>query len=365
MLSDNSPFYAASIITDSRYFVGYKEQLKRISERTVFGQPTSINIVGNKRIGKSSLLYHFWQTYEELLESQGKNRREYLAVYVSFKQGNCQNQSSFYQFVAKELSNYLEKRFSWFGKPRKLMTALKVDNFDAISFYDTIALFKQFHILPILCLDEIETLFKYPQEFDNGFYDNLRSLIGNNKLMLIIASRKNLQDYSRQKKLTSSFFNPGHIFTLEGLTENEARDLVRLPHTTVSSSKEVLNEDEQKIALEWGGRNPYLLQLAGLYLWEAQQNDHNPAWAKKRFERQAKGISRKYTIGGKCLLLLKWIFWYLPIKLGRIGKLVISNFSDVKAAILGWAVIIIFLLVLFQKVPLQTLIDTVKKVLGL
>ena len=59
------PFYAGSMITDPQFFVGRREELDFITSRLMAAQPTSINVVGERRIGKSSLLYHFFQTYEQ------------------------------------------------------------------------------------------------------------------------------------------------------------------------------------------------------------------------------------------------------------------------------------------------------------
>jgi len=38
-------------------------------------------------------------------------------------------------------------------------------------------------------------LLKRTEEFDDGFYDNLRSLMNDNALMLLVASRKELSVY--------------------------------------------------------------------------------------------------------------------------------------------------------------------------
>ncbi|MEH2142915.1 hypothetical protein [Nostoc sp.] len=57
-LPDN-PFVAAGMIEDPRLFIGRKEELHAIASRMKGDQPTSINIVGDKHIGKSSLLHYF------------------------------------------------------------------------------------------------------------------------------------------------------------------------------------------------------------------------------------------------------------------------------------------------------------------
>ena len=365
MPSDTAPFYAGSTISDPRYFVGYREQLDTITVRAVSAQPTSINIVGEKRIGKSSLLYHFCQTYEQRIESRGKDPRNYLAVYLSLQQGNCQYKSGFYRVVAEELSKNLKQRYDWFRQPRELIQALNANHFDTASFYQAIIQFRDLGILPIICLDKIEALFKHPDEFNDDFYDNLRSLMDCNALMLVIASEKNLQVYSRRKNLTSSFFNLGQVMILEGLTNNEARNLVRLPENKIPHSQAVLNDKEQRIALEWGGKNPYLLQLASLYLWEARKSHKEISWARRRFNRQAKRISAHHSIWRRFLLSLKWLLWRLPAKLGQIGKFVGANLGDIGDGIVGWSVIAIIIFAVFRIVPLESIMDAIKNVLGL
>ena len=331
----NPPFSAGSTISDLRYFIGYEAQLDAITVRAIAPQATSINIVGDKRIGKSSLLYHFCQTYEQRIESRGKNPRNFLALYLSLQQGNCQLRSSFYQVVAEGLGNYLDPRFQWYNQPRRLLNALRATSFNDASFYQTMMLFKEVGILPIICLDKIEALFQHPQEFNRDFYDNLRSLMDINALMLVITSRKSIKVYSRRHNLTSDFFNVGHTIRLQGFTEQEAKDLVSLPQSNNPSLPAALNEKEQKIALEWGGKNPFLLQLAGLCLWEAKELNYDIKWAKKRFNNEAQGIKTYHRIWRKCGLILKFLCWNLPVRLGRVGRLVGANLGDMGDGIVG------------------------------
>ncbi len=178
----------------------------------------------------------------------------------------------------------LEQNYSWYGQPDILIQALTANSFDTDNFNQAMVKFRDQGILPIICLDKIETLLKHPNEFKDDFFDNLRFLMGLNSLMLVIASEKNIKIYRDQKKLTSTFFNDAQTIILNGLTENEARDLVRLPQTTIPNTQAALNDLQQKVALDWGGKNPYLLQLAGLYLWEARENNKTRAWARKKFD---------------------------------------------------------------------------------
>ncbi|MEM9274474.1 MAG: AAA-like domain-containing protein [Cyanobacteria bacterium P01_F01_bin.143] len=295
MHPDTAPFFAGSMICDPRYFVGYREQLDTITVRAVSAQPTSINIVGEKRIGKSSMLYHFCQTYEQKIESRGRNSRNYLAVYLSLQQNKCCRKSGFYEVVAEALYKKLKKKLSLVDRNRprnrQLIKKLQSKTWNAENFLQIILNFKEVEILPIICLDKIETLFQYPEEFNNGFYDNLRSLMDRSALMLVIASYQKLEVYSNQHKLTSSFFNLGQTEILEGFNEQETQGLVRLPQTNIPSIQSVLNAQEQQLALSWGNRNPYLLQLASLCLWDAQQRNQDHDWAKRKFNERKVKIS--------------------------------------------------------------------------
>ncbi|WYL96057.1 MAG: AAA-like domain-containing protein [Gloeotrichia echinulata IR180] len=364
MLTDTAPFHAGSTITDSRYFIGYQKELDFITARTIAAQPTSVNVIGNKRTGKSSLLYHFYQTYEQKIESRGKNPRKYLAVYLSLEQGNCQQQHSFYRVVAEELRQIIKKRYNWVNQPRSLIEALEANNFDRESFYQAIDKFRDAGILPILCLDKIETLFRNPQEFDNGFYDNLRSLMDGNALMLVIASEKGLTVYSKKKKLTSSFFNLGQEIILSGLTDNEARDLVRLPQTTIGGQA-VLNDQEQQIALDWGGKNPYLLQLAGLCLWEAKQSNNDINWAKKNFDLQASRISARQYGWRNWLSFLKFVFLRSPAKLGEVVQFIGNNVSVISAWLIGASIFVVVILAALGILHWEDVIKVIKKALNI
>ena len=365
MSADIDPFYAGSTISDQRYFVGYQTQLNTITVRAVSVQPTSINVIGRNRIGKSSLLYNFCQTYEERIGGKGKDPRNFLAVYISLQQGNCQSKSGFYRVIAGELAKILQPRLNWFRQPKKLLQDLKAASFDTDSFYEAMVQFRDVEILPIICLDDIESLFQQPEEFDNGFYDNLRSLMDKSALMLVIASDSNLKIYSKQKKLTSSFFNVGQVIKLEGYSQFEAGDLVRLPQTIISEQAAALSEAEQKIALAWGGKNPYLLQLAGLYLWEAKKSSENIAWARKKFERQTQGISSPHGIWGKCGRFIYWLFWRVPVRLGRFIYLFGSNLGEVASGILGLAMIGLIIFVFLGIVSIEDLIKAIQNVTGL
>lgn len=353
------PFLAGPKIEDPQYFVGRTEALDFITSRAASPQPTSINVVGKGRIGKSSLLYHFCRTYEERVQRYGRDPREFVAIYLSLQDNQCRQEASFYQAVARELL----QRPSVQGNS-DLRIPLNGGALSRQTFADAMDEWKDRGVLPILCLDKIEELFDRPNEFNNDFYDSLRSLMDRNALMLVITSAQRLDVYSRKHRLTSDFFNLGHCLSLKELTEMEARDLVRLPQTTVPGTSAALSPEKQQLALEWGGRHPYFLQLAGSFLWEARRQDREVKWAKQQFDREVQRAPISRFNPPRWWRPLRWLFWDLPVKIGSLAKLIGGTWDDIGNWIFGVVILISLAALLLGKVPWERVKDLLEKALG-
>ena len=274
----SSPFIAGPKITDPRFFVGRKEELQAITSRMTAARPVSVNVVGQRRIGKSSLLYHFFQTYEQRVSEPTR----YVVIYLSLQDKRCQREEGLYQAIARQLWHNLTVQ-----RNPALMEPLRVQSFNRLAFCAAMGQYKRQGVLPVLCLDEFGPLFRYPEEFDNGFFDNLRSLMESSVLMLVVASHRKLEFYQRRHKLTSAFFKLWQVLPLSELTEEEAKALVCLPASTIKGATAALSMQEQDLALQWGRRHPYLLQLAASLLYEAGQSGRDGNWAKAEFKKEA------------------------------------------------------------------------------
>ncbi|CAK8720702.1 hypothetical protein GMJAKD_09990 [Candidatus Electrothrix aarhusensis] len=267
------PFVAGPMITDPSRFVGRREELALLVRRMDGAQPTSVNVVGERRMGKSSLLYHFFQTWEQRVSSPSR----FVVVYLDLQAKTPPNEATFYQALGRALARQpavqrVESlRRSLLAPPR--------------TYQDFSVLLEQFtdHVLlPVFCLDEFEVLLKSGEQFTDIFFDRLRGCMNASQLMFILSSRRPLDVYAGEHDLTSAFFNLGHVVALGEFSEDEAEELVRLP----VDGEPALDGEKRQLALTWGGRHPYLLQMAGLFLWEARQGGKNNRWAKKRFEEQ-------------------------------------------------------------------------------
>lgn len=298
-----APFAAGTKITDPRFFVGRKEELQVMTARMTAVQPISINIVGRRRVGKSSLLYHFFQTYEQRVSTP----RRYVVIYLSLQDSRCQREEGLYQAIAQEL---------WHNptvmQNAALVEPLRAKPFDRLAFSAAMRHYKKLGVLPVFCLDEFGPLFQHPEQFNQGFFDNLRSLMESGVLMLIVASHRRLNFYQRRHKLRSTFFKLWEVIMLGELTQQEAQALVCLPASKISGTKATLTIEEQQLAMQWGKRHPYLLQIAAILLYEAHQLGRDQIWAKAEFNKEARRVPRlpwkftkrtSYSIIFICLVL--------------------------------------------------------------
>ncbi|MCX7855985.1 MAG: ATP-binding protein, partial [Anaerolineae bacterium] len=239
------------MIKDPRLFVGRKEEIRMILSRMEGAQPISVNIVGERRIGKSSLLYHIFQTYDQRVSQPNR----YVVVYLSLQSVALWTVDEFHRTVARA---FLER--PTVQRDPELAEALNRQPMTSDAFREAFRQFQRKGLRPVLCLDEFEEFLKYPQEFNDSFYEHLRALTNESAWMLVIASRRPIGGYRREHRLTSGFFNDAHTEWLGEFEEEEAADLVRLPASTVPGAPEALSPEDQRLALRWSRRHPCLLQ---------------------------------------------------------------------------------------------------------
>jgi uncharacterized protein len=375
-MHSSNPFMTGAKLQNSRNFIGREEEFIALISRMSGVQPISVNIVGEKRIGKSSLLYYFFLNWRQRIQNTDK----YVVIYLSLKSVQCQSENNFYQVIAQEL----EKNLS--SNQEALIQAFDKSSLDRLAFFYVIKQFKQHNILPVLCLDDFDSLFKYPEEFNNGFYDSLRALMDDNALMLIVASHKRLDVHAHEYRLVSSFFNLGHVIKLSIFTEEEAIKLTRLPEIDGTNEKPALKQQEQKYALQWGKYHPYLLQLACYHLWDARNQKKNIQWAKKKFNQETSKlkiknkIPRKYYLKSLLILIFFAILIFLILTItGIINWHFVWNWLNVLGAlpgnignilerfthtITGLIILILPILIITRVLRLEDLKEILQKLIG-
>ncbi|WP_008311456.1 TniB family NTP-binding protein [Leptolyngbya sp. PCC 6406] len=300
------PFVAGPMIQSPQSFVGRADELQTLINRMAgTSQPTSVNVVGERRIGKSSLLYHFYQTWPQRLPPE--HRHAYAVIYLSLQGAPCTEERSLYQAIARTL---LDSHPHYPEEWRAIWRERRLDRPD---FGAAVRQSRAAGVLPVLCLDEFEALFAHRAVFQDDFYDSLRTLMNNSDLMLITASRRLLDEYRRDYQLTSAFFNLGQVSRLECFSDPEARQVVTLP----DPAHPALSPAAQETALQWGRKHPLLLQMAALALWEAAQLDKPETWAQQRFALEAQRLQRELRQPRYWPRWCQWLVFGLPRVLGN------------------------------------------------
>lgn len=353
------PFSAPSMLKNPDCFVGREEELRFIQSQMTGPQPTSVNIVGPHKIGKSSLLWHFYKRCNR----PRNNSSRYAVIYLSFQDGECQEENSFYQKIAQLLSEVPIIQ----TKP-SLVTAFQAPDWTRSTFAKAIRLCEAQKILPVLCIDKFEALFQesYREKFDKGFYDNLHSLIDHSAMMLVLASLETFDVCRNKYNLTSAFFNVGSEWLLEKFSEAEAKKLVELPQGNIVGARPALTEKNQQLALQWGEEHPVRLQLAGKYLWEAQQSGKDVKWAKQKFQEQSRAVLQLQARPKRPQKLgqwLRWLVWDMPIWIGNLTKKFGLKFDEIFTWLIGLIVIIVLIMFFRGIIPGDIVSDFFKKLL--
>ena len=100
-----SPFSDRSMITDPTRFFGRTKELRAIFNALAAEKPQCVSIIGERRIGRSSLLKHVEQTYRNHLPQPTL----YHFAYLDVSRGICRTPNEFYAAAAKALVGSQDK----------------------------------------------------------------------------------------------------------------------------------------------------------------------------------------------------------------------------------------------------------------
>ena len=243
MDSTLNPFMNRGLITDPDDFFGREEQLSEIFTR--LQGMHSCSVVGERGIGKSSLLYYLKQKgAQELGEA-------YRFFYLDLQDASCHTATGFLHAVLSKVSGTVAN--------------IKADNTlnqNLIAFSDEIDKLERDGQQIVLCLDEFENAFKHRDEFTEDFFDHMRSQLNIRKLACVTATQRPLQKLSLEGKLTSPFYTLFNVVELKEWTQAEAERFVEVQgekvHFTDAESSLILTR-----CSELHRRHPFKLQIVG------------------------------------------------------------------------------------------------------
>lgn len=279
-----NPFFYGGMITDPRKFFGRKEELRLIFGRLGTTPPQCVSVVGERRIGRSSLLYHLTQAYPQWLANAGR----YLFAYLDLQSARCHTRAGLLSNVLEALLSRAELDSA--SEEGRWLADLRGKAIDLVAFEEALEKMNTLDLRPVLCLDEFENLTVRPQEFGNDFFDSWRSVAQFGHIAFVTASRTPLEFLSRSGKLTSPFFNIFARVPLGELKPDEARALVTQP------SDRPFTEEEVRLALRLAegtafGYHPFRLQIACSIIYEEKAKGKVDARAiRKAYETAVKPL---------------------------------------------------------------------------
>lgn len=234
-------------------FFGRDKLLRKLGE--ALDQGRSISLVGDSRIGKSSVL----QTWAELAQSRGRTVRQLSGEGP--EGASCQ---ALLQAITNK--NYRDP----------LLPDLDDWDLDPDFAADELSKWADAAALPPLILvDEAERLLAH---LPHRFFERLRGMLG--RVCLVLASRKEIGDIPREDRLTSPLLNRVELQRL-GLLEDEGVNGI------LGLGAGLLTPDDAALMREWAGRHPFYLVLLGHYLWDARRHGESVDEALEEFQENA------------------------------------------------------------------------------
>jgi len=262
-----NPYSAGGLVKNPRMFFGRSDELAQLRGRLANGDST--NIVGLRRIGKSSLLYQLANQTDALQSGA-------VAVYLDLQDATHRQPLDLLNSALRSIDQQLGKRYGFANQPvgslAEFSTAIKRVATDKFK--------------PILCLDEVE-VFLENDEFDDDFLNNLRSLANQRVLSYVTAASDSLDVLLQQNSRTSHFYNVFTNLQLGGLSDTAAVDLLTRPFSSMGMTPP--GDAHVHLAIDVAGHYPFYLQIAGGLLFDhvAQRTPIDQHRLREAFRAQA------------------------------------------------------------------------------
>ena len=256
-----NPFTFGNPIKDPARFIGRQAEIRQISGRLLSSAHESTSLVGERRMGKTSLLYHL--AHPQIGSGLGLDADHYCMVYIDFQGLTDITPVRFWQRVLSKAARTscdadLAVRFKQAADQGGL------DLFDLEDLFTEVS-DRGLHL--VLLLDEFEYVTQNPN-FGSDFFGGLRGLAIHHNVSLIPATRRELVDLCHSDEIKGSpFFN---IFANVVLRPFPRADAVKLVESSLAEAGADVPAEERDFVQRLGGGHPLFLQMAGYYLVEAK-----------------------------------------------------------------------------------------------
>ena len=265
MMVTANPFVHRGPIRDPNYFYGRRHEIEQAL--ALLRSAQSVSIIGPRRIGKSSLLFHL--ANPAVFGAYGFDPQQHCFVYIAGDGWSQLAQPDLYALILQELSEALTQA----GHNLDLTPpAPEAASYRALE--QAIRTVVGHHIRLIIMLDQFETFSTNPH-LDAPFFSGLRGLATRHGVAFITASTERLYDltYTHTTVLSSPFFNFFAQISLQPFSQTEAKSMLQ---ELAGKGGVVFSPATLDFLYALAGPHPFFLQLAGYYAFEARVHKAGP-----------------------------------------------------------------------------------------
>jgi len=245
-----NPYMNRVMIRNADEFYGREPEVRKIYARIGSSRPQSVSVVGERRIGKSSLLHYVYS--HENRRHFLLNADEYVMVFVDFQEKRGIGIPEFFKTIQENLLKEFRGTFT-----------INLDP-GYETFKRTVGFLEEQELKLVLVFDEFELVTRNDR-FDAEFYSFLRSMANNHNVAYLVASGRNLQTMCHSREISDSpFFNIFSNLTLSQFTHKEAAELITEPARKAGVNLEA----EVPFVIDLAGYHPFFIQMVCASLFE-------------------------------------------------------------------------------------------------
>jgi hypothetical protein len=252
-----NPFYHRDAITKPKYFYGRKQELSQIWDMLYNTQ--SCSIVGERKIGKSSLLHYLADKQNR--EQVGLSPEKFWMIHFDFQGKRYLSPLQFWKLCFRRLSSEYES-------PELRYYADDLGEMSEIPFYEIDEwFFANFKGEKKLCFlfDEFEYAAR-GENLDANFFGGLRSLATNYNVAFVTATQVSLLDLHYSDALVDSpFFNIFVEIRLGPFADKE--EALSFVHGSLEGTPISFSAEDELFLFNLAGCFPFFLQIACYYLF--------------------------------------------------------------------------------------------------
>lgn len=256
-----NPFTYGNPISDPARFFGREGEIEQVFSRLRNAEFESSSLVGERRVGKTSLLNTI--AHPDVRHKHGLDPNQYIFVYVDLQMvDEAATPQKLWKRMLRQMARYCED-----AAVKQTIEEIRkeelIDTFALADLFDHVDEKRQY---VVFLLDEFENV-TTNQNFGPDFFYGLRSLAIHHNLALVTSSREELIELCHSNAVRSSpFFNIFANINVNLFHPNEALGLIK---QSLEGSGATFSQNEINLIGRLAGYHPYFLQAACYFLFEA------------------------------------------------------------------------------------------------